>query len=429
MIKCLFVLLLVLSFNNLNAQTLIKKYVKENTAPIATINPDSTNFSDLQVIGDAIGNARIVMLGEQDHGDAPTFLAKTKLIKYLHEKKGFNVLAFESDFFGLNEGWDELNKTENNLDNFIAENIFEVWTGCDACKDLFYQYIPDTYTTEHPIILTGFDSQLGLGYTRAHLRHQLDSLFKRLKLPIVDSPDYTTKILPLFDDLYNTVKAPGDSIFYTIHSFYFKVIKSQLSKRLDNTNFWMMVMDNLLSNNLMLHYRFTGKYNYLKFQDTRDEQMAKNLKWLCEVKYPHQKIIVWAHNVHVSKYNGHYPQSFLNQMKTMGGVFTSDGMFMKETYILGFTSYEGTAGRLFHQQYQLPEPKRNSLERWINPAYQYAFIDFKPFRKQYPKYKKQFFMAGSILGNEHHTISKARWDKIFDGVFFIRKMYPCKNIN
>jgi erythromycin esterase-like protein len=157
--------------------------------------------------------------------------------------------------------------------------------------------------------------------------------------------------------------------------------------------------------------------------------MAKNLKWLCEVKYPHQKIIVWAHNVHVSKYNGHYSQSFLNQMKTMGGVFTSDGMFMKETYILGFTSYEGTAGRLFHQQYQLPEPKRNSLERWINPAYQYAFIDFKPFRKQYPKYKKQFFMAGSILGNEHHTISKARWDKIFDGVFFIRKMYPCKNIN
>lgn len=80
MTKYLIILIASLTSSNLSAQILIKKYVKENTIPIATIEPDSTNFFDLRAIGNAIGKARIVMLGEQDHGDAPTFLAKTRLI-------------------------------------------------------------------------------------------------------------------------------------------------------------------------------------------------------------------------------------------------------------------------------------------------------------------------------------------------------------
>src|SRR5262245_4385391 len=113
----------LLFFSHLFAQD-IKRYTKQNSNKIKTIEPDSVDYSDLEVIGDAIGNARVVMLGEQDHGDAPTFLAKTRIIKYLHEKKGFNVLAFESDFFGLNEGWDKLPKEKNNCILFSHLNIF-----------------------------------------------------------------------------------------------------------------------------------------------------------------------------------------------------------------------------------------------------------------------------------------------------------------
>src|SRR5689334_16332420 len=76
----------------------IKKYVQANVAPISFIDPDSTDYSDLEIIGDAIGEARIVMIGEQDHNDGPGYFAKIRLIKYLHEKKGFNVVAFEGDF-------------------------------------------------------------------------------------------------------------------------------------------------------------------------------------------------------------------------------------------------------------------------------------------------------------------------------------------
>ena len=108
----LLTLFLIFATTVIFGQQKIKEYVLHNSIRISSISPDSTNYDDLSAIGNSIGNAQIVMLGEQDHGDASTFLAKTRLIKYLHEKKGFNVLAFESDFFGLNYGWNDLNKSK-----------------------------------------------------------------------------------------------------------------------------------------------------------------------------------------------------------------------------------------------------------------------------------------------------------------------------
>src|SRR3546814_12165141 len=81
-----FLLLCVRVVSAQQGEPSLRRYVKGHAVPIATIHPETTDFSDLEPIGKAIGDARIVMLGEQSHGDGATFLAKARLIRYLRER-------------------------------------------------------------------------------------------------------------------------------------------------------------------------------------------------------------------------------------------------------------------------------------------------------------------------------------------------------
>ena len=60
--------------------------LKKDAVAIRSIDPSiaDDDFADLKPLMTAIGEARIVVLGEESHGDGATFLAKGRLIKFLH---------------------------------------------------------------------------------------------------------------------------------------------------------------------------------------------------------------------------------------------------------------------------------------------------------------------------------------------------------
>ncbi|HMG69385.1 MAG TPA: erythromycin esterase family protein, partial [Chitinophagaceae bacterium] len=358
-------------------QDRVQQFVKQTAVPIPTIEPDSTNFSDLEAIGTAIGDATIVMLGEQDHGDAPVFLAKTRLIKYLHEKKGFNVLAFESDFFGLNEGWEHLTKEKPAMDSFFRKNIFPIWTYCNTCSNLFFDYLPGTYKTAHPVMVTGFDNQMILGYSSRNLVSKLDSVLRQLDLPVVKEPGYSTVIIPAIDSLRHYYsKLLNNPDFYGCGKYLAKIKQQAAEKNLGENDFWMQVIDNLIAENTEYQLLKTDKQ---QSGNTRDLQMAQNLQWLATVKYPTEKIIVWAANAHIAKYADSLKDDPGKAITAMGSFFTRNNVLLKKTYILGFTSYEGEAGRLGFKNFTIRKPKSDGFESWIDKSWNYAFVDFRNF--------------------------------------------------
>jgi erythromycin esterase len=398
------------------AQQSIKKFIEQNLVEVNNISPYTNNYNDYEPIGQAIGDAKIVMIGEQSHGDAPVFLAKTKLVKYLHEVKGFNVLAFESDFYGLNEGWDKLTKTPTEVEAFLRGNINPIWTRCDACQQLFHVYIPGTFTTSQPLQITGFDNQLFFNYSYDLLSVTLDSVLRSYDLPITKTAEYTSNIIPYIDSLTNWYEPYKDTTQYKRSDIDLKQIKKELSARLSADNFWMMTLDNLIAANRQFWLSPTRPSS--AYFEARDKQMADNISWLSRVKYPDEKIIIWAHNYHISKQNMDKEEPFYGKT-SMGGFMSRDSALIAQTYVMGFTSYAGTSGIIGLRKLMV-SAKKNSMESWVNKAFRYGFIDFTT----YPgNHEKRFMMKG-----QGHYHAKEAWMKEFDGFFYIHTMYPCINI-
>lgn len=394
-------------------QSRIEKYVQENANRISSISPDSTNYDDLEAIGKAVGDARIVLLGEEDHGDAPTFLAKTRLVRYLHERRGFNVLAFESDFFALNEGWDGLIKNRAEIDSFLRENVLSLWAFCNTCSSLLYHYIPFTYSSHQPLIITGFDNQMVYKYSRTVLIRKMDSVLKSLKIPVTTQANYNSEIIPSLDSLITISWYKR-----TEHSYFLKCdnileeIRIQVAKKLPADSFWWILINNLMAFNEEMQDLSANAWHA---ESIRDRQMYFNLKWLTKNKYPGQKMIIWAANNHIAKYS-------TKNYTSMGYLLANDTSLNLSSYAIGFTAYSGASGRLWEPKYIINNPKRNSFESWINPALNYAFIDFKAYNKEFPDAREKFNLRWA-----RYRPQSNKWYKIFDGIFYIKDMYPCQN--
>lgn len=368
-------LLLAFAFILVSActQNDIKKYVTENRVDIRTISPDSNDFSDLEAVGNTIGDSRIVMLGEQDHGDAPAFLAKTRLIKYLHEQKGFNVLAFESDFFALNEGWDKLEKQKTKIDPFFLNNIFSIWAKCRECDNLLYDYIPKTYEDKNPLVITGFDSQVHGLYSLANLKIFIDNYLKRKNIIYTSAEKYKIIFLSFID----SIKYNKDIKKQKKFNESLKQIIIELPAK-DSLTFEMMLLKSLKATTDSEISFLSKDTDYLEI---RDKQMAENLKWILKYKFPNEKIIVWAHNVHILKNPELIEGSYIIR-KNMGSYLTEDEQLNKQSYFLGFNSRLGTSGRITIDKKFAVEPlAKNSFESWIPETVPYAFVDFKQFRR------------------------------------------------
>lgn len=110
----------------------------------------------------------------------------------------------------------------------------------------------------------------------------------------------------------------------------------------------------------------------------------------------------------------------------MATEFVKDKEIEKLTYSIGFTSYDGEAGRIGTKPFKVDNPDKNGFENWIDKSTNYAFVDFKKFNFLNPQFVNEFEMKSCVSDNNVHKSYPAQWNKIFDGIIFIRHMYPCK---
>ncbi len=136
----------------------LQRWIEQNAVRInAGPAVDGTARNPERLVA-AIGDARVVLLGEPSHGAGTAFAAKVRLVRLLHERLGFDVLAWES-------GLIDLVRTEaglrGDLDPVEAaqRGIFKIWSASAECRPLF-AYAKASHSGARPLTMAGFDMQL-----------------------------------------------------------------------------------------------------------------------------------------------------------------------------------------------------------------------------------------------------------------------------
>lgn len=236
---------------------------------------DETTFAPVAA---AIGDARIVMLGEPWHGDGGAMYERGRLVRYLHEHHGFDVLVFEADFYALHRGWETVSPSTP-PSAMAADNLYPFWGSTSAMRDL-WAYIDAQAQTDLPLAIAGVDTKVMGALTRSGLPADLQAEMS----PVVGADRAAAAAHSL--DLLLTPRA-GETVSEEEFAELLAAVE-QLEATLRASEarhgFWAQMAQSL-------RRQLSG--------ETRDPGMAENLIWLATRLYPDRKIIVWAHNNHI----------------------------------------------------------------------------------------------------------------------------------
>lgn len=424
------------------------QWLRDNAMTIRTIDPTDKDFTDLMPLVQFIGDAHIVALGEQSHGDGATFHAKTRLIKFLHEVMGFDVLVWESGMYDcylveqalragkpMNEAW--------------RKGIFPIWAVSDQVQPLF-DFIQETRLSPRPIEIAGMDSRFTGRHTAATLLEHLvdvldragyqpeyeepmaaiDNVIRKLKTPPANITDEDRQaVAQSIATFVRVLEEPGGLLSKVVS----RRERSLLARALGNLDATVEMM-----------YWFgrirrgqsprADRVNALR---AREPAMADTLIWLARQRYPDRKLIVWgasSHLLHGSrtielqqqdgtwKLDDDHDQAAARQ--PMGNaVHAAVG---ESIYTIGFIAYGGEIGSAFRRPRSLPDASNGTLEELCHrtgvPA---MFIDL---REMPDLSGGQWLRQRLIARPKRYAPMRADWSRVCDALLFIDRMYPSTRI-
>lgn len=344
-------------------------WVSRNAHPIRSLG--ASDFSDLRFLAPLLRGKRIVQLGESGHGVAEFDLAKVRLIKYLHEELGYDVIAFESSLFEC----DRAQRAVLTADQMMRGCIFGVWLAAET-RPLF-DYIKQTQSTAHPLSLSGFDSQ-----TSSATASERPAFFRDLIGKINTGYAHAVYVRDS-SFLASRYGANGASVrdsatvvaFYDSLATWLQRNEAQLTKLVPDDPFAPAIARQTAISMIAFERQLATAQG--QGTTVRDRAMADNLDFLLATRYPGRKVIVWAHNFHV-QHRARLAASDTgsgSSAPTTMGVWTAR-RHRSELYTIGLFMYRGSAAMNGGQVYPIARMPVGSLESIMHRLpWRYSYVD------------------------------------------------------
>jgi erythromycin esterase len=319
----------------------------------------SDDFTDLRFLKSVLAGRRVVQLGESGHGVAEFNWLKVRLIKFLHEEMGFDVIAFESSLSGCDVANGRVGVSTPV--EVMRDCIFPVWHSSEVLG--LFEYLDARRRAGDRLDLAGFDVQ-NSGRARPEVTARLVKQVERVD-----------------QDLARDVREAEGKVRTGLDAesaAKMKAAYSEAADRLEREKAALVKLEarpfevDLAIQELRARVRHVGQLSAAEQaagSRIRDEGMADNLDFLLDRLYPGRKVIVWAHNYHIEKRRETAGTQAMGQWvaKRRGA----------EVYTLGLYMGRGVATWNDQARYEIVAPRPNSLEAVMASAgWRMSFMDF-----------------------------------------------------
>ena len=388
-------------------------WINQAAVPLLGVDPQREN-RDLDALSGWMGDARVVAVGEPTHGTGEVFRLRLRLLQYLVEKKGFNTFMLEDNLaeVGLMNHY-VLTGSDTAL-RVLTKHFFPVWKNREmlALIEWMRQYnrqhgpklqfrgmdmqLPGVATQNLERFARQYDPQL-LGYvdSLARMAARFKGNADKNRSARKDSLIGLTRRLRSYVDGHRAAygaKVPQDSIH------------------------WLALNADVVA-------QYYPNADWEQGAAYRDSCMAANIISYCR-QYPEAKLLIWAHNSHVSRAPGwmgnrldnHFGKDYFPvAFATATGTYTASVDFRKTAW-KAFPleePYVGTVEYYLQQakptNYLLPLPRAAASPRaanWTGSEQGFRSIGFMTLSDQFsPANLRNEFEAIIFMKQTTHSKS------------------------
>jgi erythromycin esterase len=393
---------------------------------IQSIQEDAVRLakpSDLDAVIDAIGDRKLVLLGEATHGTSEFYTMRAEISKQLIERKGFNLVAVEGDWpacYEINRYVKGYTKHQSSSEVLAKFERWPRWMWANQEIADFTSWL-HSYNQEY---------QANAGFYGLDVYSLWDSLDEILKyLEQINSPDLkrAREAISCFDAYRRDGQSYGVSAsFFSEDGCEAEVIELLKSLQLEKHHKLndpeeqelSAEMNALVAVNAERYYRAMVRGGPESW-NIRDHHMMQTLNSLLNYHGPNTKVIVWEHNTHIG--DARATDMALEGMVNIGQLIREQ-FGLEQVYAIGFGTYQGTviAGSEWGspmKRMEVPPAQPGSWEDAMHQASAYnQWLSFRGKEERYseaighraigvvyhPKYER--------AGNYVPSVMAARYD-------------------
>ena len=268
-------------------------WIRANAIPLRTVEAGH-GFSDMEPLATVVGKARVVSLGEATHGTREFFQLKHRMLEFLVTRMGFTVFGIEAT---MPEGFDVNDYVLNGRGDpakALSGLYFWTWDTKEVLDLIRWMRAWNTDPAhQKKVKFYGFDMQfapMAVKKTIEYLRKVDPAEAARVDetLAPIANPFVSQRV----GRLPAAQRAGIDSTVALLLNRFDERRGEYMGR--SSPGEWALARQ---------HARIVSQWMALMGPEgasVRDRAMAENIRWILEQEGPDSKMVVWAHNAHVS---------------------------------------------------------------------------------------------------------------------------------